>query len=235
MTIYDNADRFDVPCGRPSGGRCTNGSSTSPGCSSSTPKTSGSPDPLMTAGPRPADRALPRRARRAFYGGTRLVSLTPWTDATRWPGTATRSVAARARTPWWRSSPSVRRATFLLRPRGGGDDHPAPARPRRPDRDGRLVPTHLGARRSRRPLGRSGRGSVSSSGREACASSTTASRHQRRHADRARHGLVVAADLEPVGEQPVTALGQHRLGVELHPREGQRRCRRPMIIPRRSR
>ena len=32
----------------------------------------------------------------------------------------------------------------------------------------------------------------------------------------ARHRVLVAHALEPVGEQPVTALGQHRFGVELH-------------------
>ncbi len=35
---------------------------------------------------------------------------------------------------------------LLLRPRGGGADAAAPARPRRPRGDGRLLPAHVGAR-----------------------------------------------------------------------------------------
>ena len=82
----------------------------------------GEDDPLPHAGPglgpRGAERPLRERSWASRSPPPGCASTA--TAATRWPGTATPSAAARPRTPWWRSSRSARARTFRLRPRGGG-------------------------------------------------------------------------------------------------------------------
>ena len=110
------------------------------------------PPPAARRGPRGAVRALPPRARRAVPSPP--AAATTATAATASPGTATPSAAARPRTRWSRSSRSATRAGWPCGPRGGGESIVVRDGPRRPGRDGRLLPAHLGARR---PQGRARR------------------------------------------------------------------------------
>ena len=145
-----------------------------------------------------AERTLPRpsSANRSGPPGSACIA----TGAARWPGTATPSAAGRPRTRWWRSVARAAR-TLMLRPRGGGATI-GTARPRRPDRDGRVLSADLGARHPQdRPAGRAAdqrpvpsRGFAAQKKKKKKKifrpstlgpSSLSTGRHQRRHADRA--------------------------------------------------
>ena len=84
------------------------------------------------------------------------------------------------------------------RPRPEPDDQPRRHRPRR-RRDRDATASRRGSA-GRRPSGDAG-GVVATSGLRPAERATASG---------------VAADLQPVGEHPVAALGEHRLGVELH-------------------
>ena len=102
------------------------------------------PDPSLETARDGAQRPVRRRARRAVPH--RRACATTATAATASPGTATRSAGAAPRTRWSPSSRSATRAPCCCAPRGGRPGAAPRAGPRRPARDGRQLPAHLGAR-----------------------------------------------------------------------------------------
>ena len=147
--------------GMPSGGRCTTGWSTCRGCCSFYDEGEPLPDPVLA---RPGH-ALDAHYRAELGEPFRTAGLCLYRDgrdSVAWHGD-TIGRGSTHDTMVAIISVGAPRA-LLLRPHGGGGgDRAVRARSRRPDRDGRQLPAHLGARRAQdRAAGRA-RGSASSS------------------------------------------------------------------------
>ena len=130
----------------PSADRCTSGSSTFPGCSAGTARVPQLPGSAAGPGARRPDRALPRPSSGEPFVHRRAVLLPRRQRQRRLARRHDRPQPV-GRTPWWRSSRSAPPGGCrCARADGGVAAIGFNLGPRRPDRDGRLVPAHLGAR-----------------------------------------------------------------------------------------